>query len=382
MARHARFSPSAASRRLNCPPSLALEEQFDEEESQYAAEGTAGHALAEHLIKKHLKIRTKRPVSDYYSDDLLEAVDEYVSFVIGEIEDARRECKTPVICVEQRVDASDYVDECFGTADAVIVTDKVAHVIDLKLGKGVPVYAEENPQLMIYGLGVLSMAELLYDVETVRLTVFQPRLNSSSTWDVTPSVLKKWGEEVLRPRGTMALMGAGEFSAGAWCRFCRARNQCRARADEFLKLAQMEFRAPALLSDEEIAEVLRKSDELAKWASDVYAFAQDRQLSTERCGPAISSSRVAPTASTHPTRKSQKRQRPQDTATSTSIPSLASARWKSSWAKMTSPVSSDILSTSPRGKSPWPRTPINVSPSQKQPLLRNLRRFDYEHQYQ
>jgi hypothetical protein len=255
-----------------------LEEQFDEEESQYAAEGTAGHALAEHLIKKHLKIRTKRPVSDYYSDDLLEAVDEYVSFVIGEIEDARRECTTPVICVEQRVDASDYVDECFGTADAVIVTDKVVHVIDLKLGKGVPVYAEENPQLMIYGLGVLSMAELLYDVETVRLTVFQPRLNSSSTWDVTPSALKKWGEEVLRPRGAMALMGAGEFSAGAWCRFCRARNQCRARAEEFLKLAQMEFRAPALLSDEEISEVLRKSDELAKWASDVYSFAQDQAI--------------------------------------------------------------------------------------------------------
>ena len=159
---HARFSPSAANRRLNCPPSLLLEEQFSEDESQYAAEGTAGHALAEHLIKKHLKIRSKRPVSDYYSDELLEAVDEYVSFVIGEIEDARRICESPVICVEQRVDASGYVDECFGTADAVIVTDKVAHVIDLKLGKGVPVYAEENPQLKIYGLGVLAMAELLY----------------------------------------------------------------------------------------------------------------------------------------------------------------------------------------------------------------------------
>ena len=275
---HARFSPSAANRRLNCPPSLLLEEQFSEDESQYAAEGTAGHALAEHLIKKHLKIRSKRPVSDYYSDELLEAVDEYVSFVIGEIEDARRICESPVICVEQRVDASGYVDECFGTADAVIVTDKVAHVIDLKLGKGVPVYAEENPQLKIYGLGVLAMAELLYDVETVRLTVFQPRLNNSSTWDITPAELKKWGEEVLRPRGAMALMGAGEFSAGAWCRFCRARNQCRARAEEFLSLARMEFRAPALLEDDEIAEVLRKSDELAKWASDVYAFAQDQTI--------------------------------------------------------------------------------------------------------
>ena len=102
---HARFSPSAANRRIHCPPSLLLEEQFEEGESVYAAEGTAGHALAEHLIRKHLKQRTTRPTSEYYKDELLEAVDEYVSFVIGEIEDARRECHSPVLLVEQRIDA-------------------------------------------------------------------------------------------------------------------------------------------------------------------------------------------------------------------------------------------------------------------------------------
>ena len=112
---HARFSPSAANRRIHCPPSLLLEEQFEEGESVYAAEGTAGHALAEHLIRKHLKQRTTRPTSEYYKDELLEAVDEYVSFVIGEIEDARRECHSPVLLVEQRIDASEYVDGCFGT---------------------------------------------------------------------------------------------------------------------------------------------------------------------------------------------------------------------------------------------------------------------------
>ena len=276
--KHARFSPSAAGRRLNCPPSLVLEEQFQDEESEYAAEGSAGHALAEHLIKKHLKQRSKRPTSAYYTDELLEAVDEYVSFIIGEIEDAKRACGDPVFSVEQRVDASDYVAECFGTADMVLVTDKVAHIIDLKLGQGVPVYAESNPQLMIYGLGVLCMAELLYDVETVRLTIFQPRLNNSSTWDITPEALKAWGEEVLKPRGAMALMGAGEFKAGSWCRFCKARNQCRARAEEFMELAKMEFRQPALLSDDEIAEVLRVSGDLANWASDVYAFAQNQAI--------------------------------------------------------------------------------------------------------
>lgn len=276
--KHARFSPSSAGRRLKCPPSLILEEQFQDEESEYAAEGSAGHSLAEHLIKKHLKQRSRRPVSAYYTDELMEAVDEYVAFIISEIEEAKCICSDPVFSVEQRVDASEYVDECFGTADMVIVTDKMAHIIDLKLGKGVPVYAENNPQLMIYGLGILCMAELLYDVETVRLTIYQPRLNNVSTWDISPADLKIWGEDVLKPRGAMALMGAGEFKAGSWCRFCKARNQCRARAEEFLSLAKMEFQAPALLLDEEIAEVLKVADELAKWAADIYAFAQEQAI--------------------------------------------------------------------------------------------------------
>lgn len=282
---HARFSPSAANRRIHCPPSLLLEEQFEEGESTYAAEGTAGHELAEHLIRKYLKLRTKRPTSDYYTDELLAAVNEYVSFVIGEIETARRDCSQPVIVVEQRVDASEYVDSCFGTADMVIITDKVAHVIDLKLGKGVEVHAEENPQLMIYGLGVLHMAESLYDIETVRMTIFQPRLYNISSWEVEPEYLKRWGEEVLRPAGAQAMIGAGEFAAGSWCRFCRARNQCRARAEHFLDMAKMDFKKPALLTDTEIADILGKADELSKWASDIYAFAQEQAINEGKHWP-------------------------------------------------------------------------------------------------
>lgn len=278
MGAHARFSPSASKRYLNCPPALRLEEQFPDGESSYAAEGTAGHALAEHLIRKHLKLRTRRPVSDYYSDDLLEAVDEYVGFVIEQIEAARLECASPIFAVEQRLDISDYVADCFGTADMMIVTDRVAHVIDLKLGRGVPVYAEENTQLMIYGLGVLSIAEMLYNIESVRMTIFQPRLNNHSTWEISVTDLRAWGETELRPKGKQALAGEGEFCAGDWCRFCKAKSICRARANSFLKLAQMEFAPPPTLSDEEIAEVLTVSDELAKWAADVYAYAQDEAI--------------------------------------------------------------------------------------------------------
>ncbi|WP_040210788.1 DUF2800 domain-containing protein [Clostridium polynesiense] len=278
MGGHARFSPSVANRRINCPPSLVLEENFEDVESQYAAEGSAGHALAEYLIKRYLKKSSERPESDYYTNELIEAVDEYVSYVIGDIEKAKQICMNPMFLVEQRVDASDFVEDCFGTADMVVITDKVIHIIDLKLGRGVPIYAEENPQLMIYGLGILRMADFIYDIEIVKFTIFQPRLNNLSTWEITTDALKTWGEDVLKPRGAMALMGTGEFKSGKWCRFCKARNQCRARAEEFLSLAKMEFREPALLSDEEIIEVLKVSDELSKWASEIYSFAQDQAI--------------------------------------------------------------------------------------------------------
>ena len=135
--------------------------------------------------------------------------------------------------------------------------------------------AEENPQLMIYGLGVLAIGEMLYSIDTVRMTIYQPRLEHISTWEISAQKLKQWGDEVLRPRGAMALNGEGDFCPGEWCRFCTARNTCRARAQSYLKLAEMEFRDPPLLTDDEIAEVLKVADDLAKWAADVYAFAQD-----------------------------------------------------------------------------------------------------------
>lgn len=285
MGKHAKFSPSSGERYLNCPPALLLEEQFPDEESPYAAEGTAGHALAEHLIKKHLKIRTRRPTSDYYSDDLLEAVDEYVSYVIEQIEEARRVCKDPVFSVEQKVDLSFHVQDCFGTADMVILTDDKVHIIDLKLGQGVVVEAEKNNQLMIYGLGMLDIAEMLYDIKTVELTIVQPRVNHFSTWETSTEELHQWAEQEFEPKAKMALAGEGEFKCGSWCRFCKARFQCRTRAEEYLKLAQMEFAAPALLTDEEIAEVLSKADALKKWAEEIYTYAQNEAVVHHREWP-------------------------------------------------------------------------------------------------
>lgn len=278
MAAHARFSPSSGKRYLSCPPSLRLEEQFEDEQSPYAAEGTAGHAMAEYLINKHLKKRVKRPVSDYYSDELMEAVEDYTTYGIEVIEKAKQDCDSPFVAVELRVSLDHRVEGCFGTADLVVVDSRKVHIIDLKLGKGVMVDAEQNVQLMIYGLGVLDMLECLYDIETVELTIVQPRLEHLSTWEISAEELKKWGAEVFEPGANMALAGEGTYSAGDHCRFCKARFNCRERANEYLKLAQMEFAEPPLLSDEEVAEVLAKADALKKWAEEIYTYAQNEAI--------------------------------------------------------------------------------------------------------
>lgn len=285
MGAHARFSPSSGKRYLSCPPSLLLEEKYPDEQSPFAAEGSAGHAMAEHLINKHLKKRTKRPVSDYYSDELLEAVEDYVSYVIGQIEEAKRECEDPFFGVEMKVSLDHRIEGCFGTADMVIVDERKIHIIDLKLGKGVMVDAEENAQLMIYGLGVLDMFGLLYGTEVVELTIVQPRLSHFSTWEITAENLLKWGTEVLEPGAAKALAGEGEYVSGDHCRFCKARFTCRKRSEDFLQLARMEFAPPPELSDEEIAEVLNKADALKKWAEEVYSYAQNEAVMNHKEWP-------------------------------------------------------------------------------------------------
>lgn len=285
MGAHARFSPSSGERYLNCPPALRLEEQFPNEQTPYAAEGTAGHAMGEYLLNKHLKKRAKRPVSEYYSDELMAAVEEYAAYGIGIIGEARRKCGNPLIEVELRVSLAHRVRECFGTADLVVVDDETVHIIDLKLGKGVMVDAERNTQLMIYGLGVLDMVDMLYDIQTVKLTIVQPRLEHFSTWEISADALRKWGEEEFVPKADMALDGEGIYKAGGHCRFCKARFQCRERAAEYLRLAQMEFAEPPLLSDGEIAEVLSKADALKKWAEEIYAYAQNEAVQNHKEWP-------------------------------------------------------------------------------------------------
>ena len=270
---HSIYSASGAHRWMNCPLSAQLEQQFPNETSTYAEEGTAAHDLAEHKLKKALKMRSKKPTSPYHSDEMDEMTDLYVEYCLELIEKSKENCSDLQILIEQKLDFSDYVPEGFGTGDLVVVGNGTLHVVDLKYGRGVIVSAEKNPQMMLYALGALSLFDMLYDIEKVSMAIVQPRVDNFSTWEITVEELLKWAEEELKPKALLASTGGGEFCAGDHCRFCRAKNQCRARAVKNLELLKYEFQDPALLTDEEIAEIIGLADELAKWAGDIYTYA-------------------------------------------------------------------------------------------------------------
>ena len=275
---HAVLSASSSHRWLNCNPSARLEQEFEDRETEAAAEGTAAHALAEHKLRKALKMRSSRPQSQFDSDEMEEHTDSYVEFVLEQLERAKQYCTDPMILIEQKLDFSCYVPDGFGTGDCLIVADKTLHIIDFKYGLGVLVDAYENPQMMLYALGALRIFDSLYDIEKVSMSIFQPRRENVSTWSIPVTELKQWADETLKPKAELAYAGKGEYVPGAWCQFCKAAVKCRARADARMELAKYEFALPPLLTDAEIEDILGKLDDLTKWANEIIAYAQDAAI--------------------------------------------------------------------------------------------------------
>lgn len=283
--KHAVLSASSSHRWLNCNPSARLEQEFADHETEAAAEGTAAHALCEHKLRKALKMRSKKPISKYDSDEMDACTDGYVEFVLEQIAEAKKFCADPKVLIEQQLDFSCYVPDGFGTGDCLIVADRLLHIIDFKYGQGVLVDAVENPQMMLYALGALRIFDCLYNITDVSMTIYQPRRENVSTWTLSVSELMNWAENTLKPKAELAYSGEGEYQPGVWCQFCKAAVKCRARAEAKLQLAKYEFAQPPLLTDAEIGDILGKLDDLTKWANEIIAYAQDAAVNHGREWP-------------------------------------------------------------------------------------------------
>ena len=279
--KHAVLSASSSERWINCPPSARLCEAYEDKGSDYAAEGTDAHTLCEYRLKQALGIPVEDPIENlsWYNEEMEECAAGYAAYVVELLETAKQTCPDPVVMIEQRVDFSRWVQEGFGTADCILIADGALNIVDYKHGKGVEVSAEGNTQLSLYSLGALEIFDGIYDIDTVRMTIFQPRKSNISVDQMDKADLYEWADTELTQKAQLAYEGQGDFSCGEWCRFCKAKAECRERAEANLALARYEFQSTALLYDEEIADILGKIDALTAWASDVKEYALQQAVS-------------------------------------------------------------------------------------------------------
>lgn len=280
MPKHAYLSASASHRWLACPPSAKLCANILDQASEYAQQGTDCHELCAYLVEKALGREVIDPTENltYYDAEMQNRAEEYRNYVLEQIEAAKEFCKDPQVMIEQRLDFSRWVENGFGTGDCVIVADEVLQIIDYKHGLGVLVSAGDdehggNSQMMCYALGALEVFGDIYDINQIKMTIFQPRRDNVSTYTISKEDLFKWADEVLAPTAQLAYVGEGEFKAGDHCTFCKVKATCRKRAEYNLELAKYDFEMPATLDDTEIAAILEKVDEMISWGNDIKEYA-------------------------------------------------------------------------------------------------------------
>lgn len=283
---HALLSASGAHRWLHCTGSPLLEKDFPDSTSVYAQEGTLAHELCELKLmaytgeiskSKLTSIKNKLMKSGLWQPEMDSTSEAYLDY----IKDITMSYTVkPVILTEKKVDFSRYVPEGFGTADCLILAGDTLHVVDYKHGKGVVVDADHNPQMMLYALGAMSELSILYRFKFVHMTIVQPRVNNISEFTMTADELTEWGETVVKPKAEAAMSGKGEFEAGDWCRFCRAKRQCKTRyeSNDSMYSELSAQHDPRLITLAELGEYLMRGRDMAAWLEDMKEYALSESL--------------------------------------------------------------------------------------------------------
>ena len=283
---HALLSASGASRWMNCNPSARLEDMFPDESSEFAEEGTLAHEISELKLTKYLKTMSLRTFNSKMkklkSHKLYKPeMENYTDVYVDNIKELLMSFDKPGTAeIEKKVDFSEYVPEGFGTCDFVTVDTGTLYIRDLKYGKGVPVSAQDNPQLMLYSLGAYLEFSLFNDIENINMGIIQPRLDIVSIFEISADELMKWAENEVKPNAEKAFKGEGDFKVGQ-CTFCRAKALCRARAEANMSLeTEMKLKGN-ILSNEEMGEILNRARDVVKWVKDIENYCQQAILRGE-----------------------------------------------------------------------------------------------------
>ena len=287
MSEHALLSPSSAHRWLNCPLAPRLEAKLPNKTSVYAEEGTLAHSVCELTAKKYF---TPMKVSEFnnsmkelksdplWNDEMIQTAETY----LGHLKEKAMSFKTaPHVALEVKVEITEYVPEAFGRCDCIMFGNDTLVITDYKHGKGVPVSAKENPQMMLYALGALKLYQPIFGdaVKNIDICVDQPRINNYESWKITKAELLAWGESI-KPKAQAAFQGIGEYRAGTWCKFCRANGICEAQTDQQISALDdfKDVSSVGLLSLEQMSEALKKGALLVAWYEALQKVALEKLL--------------------------------------------------------------------------------------------------------
>lgn len=282
------MSPSSSERWLNCTPSARLAEAAGSKTSEYAEEGTTAHELAEYALKSWIDGTfypecDEMPVPDeiaknkYFSEEMRDAVGEYVNFVVGEFYEMQKGPLGGSVAtyLEEKLDISKFAPESFGSADVALLSPSVLHIVDLKYGKGVKVPVE-SPQFKMYALGALAKFNN-GSIKYVRMSVGQPRLHHYDTIEMSVPDLLEWATTVLQPKAKLAFEGKGKQVVGSWCQFCPVKATCRAQKDEIAHDFE-EHPDTLVMTDEEIVDMLGKLDRYKSWLESLNQYAYSEAM--------------------------------------------------------------------------------------------------------
>ncbi|AUC25580.1 hypothetical protein CGZ53_07920 [Streptococcus uberis] len=278
---HALLSASSAHRWLQCPMLPRLEAEFPSRDTVYTREGTSAHKLSEiKLMWKSGKINKRKfnqlvkafkENTDYYNEEMEEMTELYTDIVMehfNSYEEAEIE-------LEKHVDYSDWAPNGYGTSDVVIISDKVIEIIDLKYGKGVPVSAKLNKQMLCYALGAYATYDFLYDFEVIKMTIVQPRLDNVSTSEIPVEELLYWANYYVLPRAAQAEIGIGDWDLNEEVlKWSPVAAKLVPRAQKNWEIIdRYDYQEPIYLSDEAIKDILDHATEIKKWVESVEAYA-------------------------------------------------------------------------------------------------------------
>lgn len=270
---HTLLSASSAHRWLACPPSAVAAEAYPDQDTEFTREGTLAHEVAEIRASGDQLCHTL--FEEGVTQEMVECADGYRDYILElmKSDDA-------VILLEQRVDFSPWVPDGFGTCDCIIIQDDLLTIIDYKYGVGVPVSAENNPQMKLYALGALNDYGIAYDVNRVEMHIYQPRLNNISSCSLMVEDLLEWAEKTVKPTAAKAAKGKGNYCAGAHCKFCPHAGRCRQltkTCTEYVETHSLRVAVP-VLAPHEVAEVLQMEPLISLWLKRVKQQALDTLL--------------------------------------------------------------------------------------------------------